>query len=210
MILSVCWPVQLSSLQLCHTVNPRPAPRCLVIAVTKSSISVVIGAEIYLSVYWQVYLLMLDFINMVLCGLLTFLPAKLISSHLCCEVWCMHLYLWALWVAMNRERKHLLLLCQVLMLSVDVGVRRVLIWLKGQFTVCLHTRINNCHLKQDIWQCIHMCCVSVIIHILSCEGIRFPSPSAVRASQTKIILSRQIRLSSQPCWYCNSRIVKTL
>lgn len=44
-ILSVCWPVQLSSWQLCQTVNPQPTPRCLFIAVTKSSISMVVGAQ---------------------------------------------------------------------------------------------------------------------------------------------------------------------
>lgn len=44
-ILSVRWPVQLSSWQLCQTVNSQPAPRCLFIAVTKSSISMVVGAE---------------------------------------------------------------------------------------------------------------------------------------------------------------------
>ena len=44
-ILSACRPVQLSSWRLCQTVNPQPAPHCLFIAVTKSSISTVVGAE---------------------------------------------------------------------------------------------------------------------------------------------------------------------
>lgn len=110
-MLSVCWPVQLSSLQLSQTVNPQPAPHCLVIAVTKSSISIVIGAD--MTDTPECLLAGLPFNAASTCCVWSpnLLPAKSIPSHLCCEICCVHLYLWALWVAMKRERENICFCC---------------------------------------------------------------------------------------------------
>lgn len=75
----------------------------LFIAATKLSISVVIGLKWLICVVFIGHLLMLDFINLLLCGLLTFY-LKNLFPHICAvRGWLVHLYLWAPRVTMKRK-----------------------------------------------------------------------------------------------------------
>lgn len=64
------------------------SPTCF-LTVSESSIRVVTVAEMTdIPVYLHVYLLKLDLFNVLLCSLP--LPEKSISSHLCCDSWCVY------------------------------------------------------------------------------------------------------------------------
>lgn len=105
-VLSVCWPVQLSSLQLCQTVNSQLAPSCLFIALAKSFTTMVIAAETPDTpecLLVPFFFLILVLIIALVCGLLTFSLNKTYSLA-SGWIWLVRLYLWALWVTLKRGK----------------------------------------------------------------------------------------------------------